>query len=640
MGVVYEATQLSLNRTVALKVLAPHLSDDDAFRERFRREGLIQAAIDHPNIVTVYEAGETEHGLFIAMRLVRGPTLKDMILAREVDAGRSLRILRPVADALDTAHEAGLIHRDVKPQNVLVAGRDHAYLADFGLTKSVGDTGLTRTGQFVGTLDYIAPEQIQGQPATGKSDVYALGAVLYECLTGIVPYPRDSDVAVLYAHMSDPPPKVSEQRPELPDELDEVVGRAMAKDPGERFETAGELLDAATAAFDMQTRAAVTPPGPIEAPEEAGIRDTEENVATVHAAASPTVKGGIAPTIQAGAAPTVDAPVAPPPPAAPPPSDGAAREPAAAGPARRWWPIVAVAAGVGALVLGVLLGHSGGSKGSSNSQVASAGGVRLSVPKEWSSSSAPPAIPGLSFQNEQLAFSPPHPVDGEGLVAGPVAAQGRLLLPDQFVRTLSGTPSRDTVKLGDLQAYRYTGLAPSGSNSKVTLYTVPTTKGVVTVACVFGSRTPSSFAPACERAAGSLELTSGKDYPLGPSTRYASSLGATIVALNAAVESGSGTLGSAANAKAQAAAASALGAAYGKGANRLAGLELSPVDRPANAALVAALRGTASDYGALAAAARRGDRRAYNSASRAVRLDARTTQRALATLHQLGYPVE
>ena len=113
MGVVYEATQLSLNRTVALKVLAPHLSDDDGFRERFRREGLIQAAIDHPNIVTVYEAGETEYGLFIAMRLVRGPTLKDMVLARELDAARTLRILRPVADALDTAHEEGLIHRDV-----------------------------------------------------------------------------------------------------------------------------------------------------------------------------------------------------------------------------------------------------------------------------------------------------------------------------------------------------------------------------------------------------------------------------------------------------------------------------------------------------------------------------------------------
>src|SRR5688500_20159718 len=126
MGVVYRATQLSLERVVAFKVLAESLTLDAGFRERFRREGLVQAAIDHPNIVTVYEAGESEHGLFMAMRLVRGPNLKDMILSRELDAGRTLRILRPIADALDTAHESGLIHRDIKPQNILVGGRDHA----------------------------------------------------------------------------------------------------------------------------------------------------------------------------------------------------------------------------------------------------------------------------------------------------------------------------------------------------------------------------------------------------------------------------------------------------------------------------------------------------------------------------------
>src|ERR687895_763358 len=191
MGVVYEATQLSLNRTVALKILAANLSDDPAFRERFRREGLLQAAIDHPHIVTVYEAGETEHGLFLAMRLVRGPNLKDMVLAREIDAGRTLRILAPVADALDAAHEEGLIHRDVKPQNILVGGRDHAFLADFGLTKLPGEKSLTETGQFLGTLDYVAPEQIVGERATARTDVYAFGAVLCECLTGSVPYPRE-----------------------------------------------------------------------------------------------------------------------------------------------------------------------------------------------------------------------------------------------------------------------------------------------------------------------------------------------------------------------------------------------------------------------------------------------------------------
>jgi serine/threonine-protein kinase len=280
MGVVYEATQLSLNRLVALKVLAAHLSEDLGFQERFRREGQIQAAIDHAHIVTVYDSGQTEHGFFIAMRLVRGPNLKDMIVARELDAGRTIRILTPIAEALDMAHTAGLIHRDIKPQNILVSGRDHAFLADFGLTKASGEKSLTRTGQFVGTLDYISPEQIRGDRATVQSDVYSLAGVLYECLTGVVPYPKDSEAAVLYAHMADPPPVVTEQRPELPAQLDEVIAQAMSKEPSDRPPSAGELLRQVAHAFSRRTRAALTPPGPIEVPEETGIRQAEADVST------------------------------------------------------------------------------------------------------------------------------------------------------------------------------------------------------------------------------------------------------------------------------------------------------------------------------------------------------------------------
>ena len=171
MGVVYEATQLSLNRTVALKVLYPHLSQDPVFRERFRREGELQASIDHPNIVTVYEAGEADEGLFIAMRLVRGSTLKDLIVEEDLGGEDAVRLLKPIADALDTAHAAGMTHRDIKPQNILVGARGHAYLADFGLTRSAADRALTKTGQFVGTIDYVSPEQIRGEPAGTASDV-------------------------------------------------------------------------------------------------------------------------------------------------------------------------------------------------------------------------------------------------------------------------------------------------------------------------------------------------------------------------------------------------------------------------------------------------------------------------------------
>jgi hypothetical protein len=248
MGVVYAATQLSLNRTVALKVLPVDLRDDPVFRARFRREGEIQAAIDHPNIVTVYEAGETDEGLYLAMRRVRGTTLKHLIVAREVDGERAVRLLRPIADALDAAHAAGLTHRDVKPQNILVGDGDHAYLADFGLTRSATEPGLTKTGQFVGTVDYVAPEQIRGEQASAASDIYALAAVLYESLCGEVPYPRPSEHAVLFSHLSEPPPRVTEQRPELPPALDQVIARGMAKEPDERPSSATELVgDAARA---------------------------------------------------------------------------------------------------------------------------------------------------------------------------------------------------------------------------------------------------------------------------------------------------------------------------------------------------------------------------------------------------------
>ena len=213
MGIVYEATQLSLKRPIALKILYPHLSQDPVFRARFRREGELQAAIDHPHIVTVYEAGEADEGLFLAMRLIRGSTLKDLIVAGELDGEDAVRLLLPIAEALDSAHAAGLTHRDIKPQNILVGPGGHAYLADFGLTRSAADPGLTKTGQFVGTIDYVSPEQIRGEEASAASDVYALTAVLYECLCGVVPFPKPSDVAVLNAHVSDPPPRVTEHRP-------------------------------------------------------------------------------------------------------------------------------------------------------------------------------------------------------------------------------------------------------------------------------------------------------------------------------------------------------------------------------------------------------------------------------------------
>ena len=215
MGIVYRATQVALGRPVALKLIAANFAGDRSFRERFKREWETAASIDHPNVIPVYEAGEADEHLFIAMRYVEGLDLANL-LAREplLDPERAVRIIAQVASALDAAHARGLVHRDVKPANVLIGAEEHVYLTDFGLTKHASQDALTKTGLFVGSVDYAAPEQIRGEAMDARTDVYSLGCVLYQTLTKRLPYDKDADVAKMYAHISAPPPVVTEARPD------------------------------------------------------------------------------------------------------------------------------------------------------------------------------------------------------------------------------------------------------------------------------------------------------------------------------------------------------------------------------------------------------------------------------------------
>src|SRR3712207_3426613 len=253
MGVVYRATELTLDRIVALKLIAPALAGDPDFRARFLRESRAAASIEHPNVLPIYYAGEHGDELYIVMRYVDGQDLRTLVRAAgHLDGPRVAGIVGQVGAALDAAHERGLVHRDVKPANILIAGRPgayHAYLTDFGLTKSAqAESGMTKTGMFVGTLDYIAPEQLMGGALDARADVYALGCVLYQALTGKVPYPAESSMAKMYAHGNEPAPVPSASVPGLPPQFDEVVARAMAKDPNERYLSAGDLGRAARAA--------------------------------------------------------------------------------------------------------------------------------------------------------------------------------------------------------------------------------------------------------------------------------------------------------------------------------------------------------------------------------------------------------
>ena len=262
MGVVYLAEDLRLKRRVALKVLAAAVAEDRSFRDRFLRESELAASIDHPNIVPVYEAGTAEDLLFIAMRYVEGRDLKARLGRGRLDPADAIGLLAQVSSALDAAHARGLVHRDVKPSNVLLDtgarpdGSDHVYLADFGITKRVSEESrLGDDGHILGTIDYVAPEQIAGDAVDGRADVYSLGCVLYECLVGHAPFPRASDLAVVFAHLEAEPPTPSSERPELPAALDAVIARALAKEPEQRYASCNELARAALAvAVDETTR--------------------------------------------------------------------------------------------------------------------------------------------------------------------------------------------------------------------------------------------------------------------------------------------------------------------------------------------------------------------------------------------------
>ncbi len=276
MAVVYRAYDIRLDRNVALKILAPGLALDDAFRKRFIRESRAAAAVDHPNIIPVFDAGEADGVLFIAMRFVLGGDVRTLLDADgPLPASRAADIVAQVASALDAAHARGLVHRDVKPANMLLdttAGggrRDHVYLSDFGLSKQsfaqLSQTGLTSHGQFLGTLDYVAPEQMEGRTVDGRADLYALACAAFELLSGAPPFRRDGGLAVVWAKLSEPPPLLSLRRPDLPAAIDDVMNRALAREPADRYPDCGDFAAALRDASGLGPAA----PRPARPPREA-----------------------------------------------------------------------------------------------------------------------------------------------------------------------------------------------------------------------------------------------------------------------------------------------------------------------------------------------------------------------------------
>jgi tRNA A-37 threonylcarbamoyl transferase component Bud32 len=318
MSIVYRAEHITLGRKVALKLLSPQLDEDDSFRERFTRESRLAASLDHPNIIPIYEAAESDGTFYIAMRYVDGSDLRAIVKQGPIAPDRLAPIIDQTANALAAAHAHGLVHRDVKPANVLIdpgdarGEPDHVYLSDFGVAKQTAAPGVTKTGMFVGTAEYSAPEQIEGKELDARADVYSLGCMVYECLTGAAVFAdKDTGVALMYAHLLEPPPRVSDRRPDLPPTLDDVVGKAMAKSRDDRYDGPKEFAAALRGALADAPAKQAAPPT-VAAPGLAAAAAAEEAAAPAAAApadATPaaTPGGGPPPTAPPAAAPAAAA---------------------------------------------------------------------------------------------------------------------------------------------------------------------------------------------------------------------------------------------------------------------------------------------------------------------------------------------
>ena len=629
MGVVYRAEQLRLGRKVALKLLAPEMAENEGFRARFEHESRLAALLDHPNIVPLFEAGEADGLLFISMRLVEGTDLREL-LSREgrLEPERALAIAAQVASALDAAHGRGLVHRDVKPGNILIASdsaadrAEHCYLTDFGLTKDTSSpVELTATGTFVGTIDYIAPEQIEGSTAAGRGDQYALGCVLFECLTAHLPFARDDEISVMWAHLQDEPPTVTASRPDLPAGIDAVIARALAKDPETRFETCSAMVAAARAA--LLPDAIVAPAAVTRAHGSPVIPTNPTRVNRANAAApplaAPPLAGAPGP---AAAAPPLAAPTderSGPPPA--PPAAPAAPRAAAA----RRGPFLALAAAlvVAAAVAGALIGKGGSDKPApAAGKVAANDQLELTYKAPWTSGGDANVVPGLELTRPIVL------ANGDGrIVAGRIAKPGPGLLPDGLQ-----VGATDAVFLGVVPALRHTGV-PSGSGRHATVFVVPTDQGPQAIVCTSVAASP------CEAVAATLHLRSATALDVHPNQAYAAGLGRLLADQSRSESADRRALGKARTGKAQAVAATSAAAHQGALAKR-AQLLAPDMPRAANDAVAAAITGISRGYAHLASAARAEDAARYRAAGAELRRAHADLAHAITTLKVLAYQVQ
>jgi hypothetical protein len=636
MAVVYRAEQLSLGRPVALKVLSPQLSGDANYRERFRREGHHAAALDHPNIVAVYDSGESEGRLYLAMRLVEGTTLGEQMHERGLSAEDTVDVLRPIAKALDVAHAARLVHRDVKPQNILLAENGHPYLADFGVAKGPQTHGLTAAGGFVGSLNYAAPEQILGQPTTAAGDIYSLTAVLYQCLTGQVPYPRETDAGVMHAHLNEPPPALP-AGDTAESALSAVIARGMAKDPADRYPRAGELMDAAARVL-----------GELPARRRHGIpafptRPSEANGASGRGASAeprprtpaPAETHGRAPEVAASKRPggqtelisarerleaqqkaeatTADRRRAPP---------LIPAEPARAH--RRRWPLAAAGFVImAAAALTAVLTISGGQS------IRTVHGrlISLTYSSPWKLSAAASTADARLFTAPVVLTSSGATLSAGQLVSSAVIPGG---VPPQLARLLQAPTYQSAAGLGPYTARRYEWTPSTGAHTLA--FVLATQSADLAILCRGTARALAD----CVTVADTVTVSGTTIEAPGPNATLAKALAKDLRPASIARTGLSGL--SATRLSDRAAAASHIALAETKAASTLATTTVPPRNRRATVAIIDALRSEASSWRALAQAADHNQRAQYATATIRLVAASYSVTAAAKTLDIEGFP--
>ena len=643
MAVVYRAEQLSLGRMVALKVLSPQLSGDADFRERFRREGRHVAALDHPNIVPIYDSGESDGRLYLAMRLIEGTTLGERMQTRGLSAEDTIDILRPIARALDVAHDARLVHRDVKPQNILLTTDGHPYLADFGVAKGPQTQGLTATGGFVGSLNYAAPEQILGRPTTAAGDVYALTAVLYQCLTGQVPYPRETDAGVIHAHLNDPPPALAGGDP-VECALSDVIACGMAKDPSDRYARAGTLMDVATATLDE-----LPPPRRHGIPafqtgaRDAGGAETQGPPGT-NPGAQPAANLEIPP-------PAANAEVAP---SAEPvneqtevlhgdgqlvgrdrPDSTTAdrrRAPAATDstesprPMRRRW----LLAGIALATIAAAVTAAAALSGSSGPSVrtATSGLLSLTYPTPWKSAATTVAADTrllaspIALQNRGATLAAGRLIESASVPGG---------VPPQLAALLHAPRARGSSRVGGFTAEQYDWGSATGAETIALV--LPTRAADLAIVCQGSAGAIAS----CLTVAETLKVEGTTIVPPGPNVAMGHALIRDLMPVSVGRTSLNGLTNP--DLTARAATAQHVELLEIMAASTLAALNVPARNAGATSAITTALRDDARAWGQLASAARTGHRAAYLRASSTIATTAQDLKAAAQALRTQGFSV-